>query len=230
VPKPCQRPHPPLWQAAASPASFEAAGRRGVGVLGTSLWESVERVERMVGLYRAAAAQCVRPAGAFVNNQVAYFTFVHCADTDEQAMRDGAAAAAAWYTVTAMTFFEAAAAFSERIAQEQKLARDPAGGGLTGEFVRSEAAAPAGPNDAQIAIGRILQGESVPDDELFEALYAQGSLIVGSPRTCRDKLRAYADIGIDRLMTFQQVAGLPHDSVLRSIRLIGDLIPEFDPA
>jgi len=230
LPKPYQLPHPPLWQAAASPASFGDAGRRGVGVLGTTLWEPLDYVERMVGFYRDAAAQCDQPVGAYVNNQVAYFTFVHCADTDEQAMRDGAAAAAAWYTVTALTFFEAAAAYAERFIQEQKLIEDPAGGGLTGQFLRGEAAAATGPNDAQLAIASILQGQPVPDDKLFEALYAQGSLIVGSPQTCREKLKAYADLGIDRLMTFQQVAGLPHDSVMRSIQLIGDLIPEFDAA
>ena len=229
LPKPYQQPHPPLWQAATSPSSFEDAGRRGVGVLGTTLWESLDHVERMIGLYRDAAGSCDRPVGAYVNNQVAYFTFVHCADTDEEAMRDGAAAAA-WYTVTALTFFEAAAAFAERFAQEQKLIEDPTGGGLTGQFLRNEAAAANAPNDAQIAIGRILQGEAVPDDTLFDALYAQGSLIVGSPETCREKIKAYADLGIDRLMTFQQVAGLPHDSVMRSIQLVGDLIPEFDTA
>src|SRR6266545_1654371 len=53
-PKPYQNPHPPLWQAAASPASFEEAGRRGVGVLGTTLWEALPRVQAMVELYRAA--------------------------------------------------------------------------------------------------------------------------------------------------------------------------------
>ncbi|WP_267132850.1 hypothetical protein [Streptomyces cyaneochromogenes] len=37
----------------------------------------------------------------------------------------------------------------------------------------------------------------------------------------RKKLRAYADLGIDRRMCFQQVGALPHESVLRSIRLVG---------
>jgi alkanesulfonate monooxygenase SsuD/methylene tetrahydromethanopterin reductase-like flavin-dependent oxidoreductase (luciferase family) len=72
-----------------------------------------------------------------------------------------------------------------------------------------------------------VRGETVPDDELFDGLSEQGSLIVGSPETCRKKLRAYADAGIDRLMCFHQVGALPHDLVLRSIRLIGELIPEF---
>ncbi|KPI01716.1 luciferase family protein [Actinobacteria bacterium OK074] len=231
LPAPYQRPHPPLWQAASTPASFEEAGRRGVGVLGTTLWEPLERVARLVELYRAAAANCTEPVGEFVNNQIAFFTFVHCAETDEQAMRDGAAAAAAWYTARALTFFEAADAFVENLGREQQLIAAPDGGGLAGDFIRAEAAQAAtgtGPNAAQVAIGTILQGGTVPDDELFEALNAQDSLIVGSPETCRKKLRAYADLGIDRLMCFHQMGGVSHDSVLESIRLVGDLIPEFD--
>lgn len=228
LPAPYQRPHPPLWQAASSPVSFEEAGRRGVGVLGTTLWEPLDRVARLVELYRAAAANCTEPVGAFVNNQVAFFTFVHCAETDEEAMRSGAAAAAAWYTARALTFFEAAGAFMETMEREQRIAADPSGGGLAGEFIRQESAAAGAPSPALVAIGRILQGEQVPDDELFDALAAQDSLIVGSPETCRKKLRAYADLGIDRLMCFHQVGALPADAVTRSIQLIGELIPELD--
>ncbi len=228
VPKPLQRPHPPLWQAAASPASFEEAGRRGVGVLGTTIWESVERVRRMVGLYRAAAEACTSPVGSYVNNQVAFFTFVHCAETDEQAVRNGAVAAAAWYTVKALTFFEAADAFVETVRRQQELLDDPAGGGLTGEFLRAEAAGSTGPNRAQVVIGRVLQGEDVAPEEIFEALDEQDSLIVGSPETCRRKLQVYADLGIDRLMAFQQVGSLKHEDVMGSLRRIGELIPEFD--
>ncbi|SFW79480.1 LLM class flavin-dependent oxidoreductase [Amycolatopsis australiensis] len=221
-PKPLQRPHPPLWQAAASPASFEEAGRRGVGVLGTTMWESLDRAGRLIGLYRAAAAQCTAPVGAFVNDQVGFFTFVHCADTDEEAMRNGAAAAAAWYTVTALTFFEAATEFVRQNARNEELKRSP---GLTGEFLREEAA--NAPSAANLLIARILQGEQVADDEVFEVLSAQDSLIVGSPQTCRKKLRAYADLGIDRMMCLQQIGGIPHEKVLKSIRLIGELIPEL---
>jgi alkanesulfonate monooxygenase SsuD/methylene tetrahydromethanopterin reductase-like flavin-dependent oxidoreductase (luciferase family) len=225
-PKPVQRPHPPLWQAATSPASFEEAGRRGVGVLGTTMWESLERAGRMVALYRAAARACTEPAGAFVNDQIAYFTFVHCADTDEEAMHNGAAAAAAWYTVTALTFFEAASAFVEMTQRHQQLLESVGGGGLTGEFLRGEAG--NAPTEAQLLIGRVLQGEHAPDDEIFTVLSAQDSLIVGSPDTCRKKLQAYANLGIDRLMCLQQIGGMPHDKVMKSIRLIGELIPELD--
>ncbi len=225
-PKPLQTPHPPLWQPAASPSSFEEAGRRGVGVLGTTMWESLERAGRMVDLYRAAAQRCTEPVGSFVNNQVAFFTFVHCAETDEQAMRNGAAAAAAWYTVTALTFFEAAAQFVSTTRLQNELLRKPDGGGLTGQFLRAEADDAI--TEGKMLIGRIVQGEDVSDDEIFTVLSAQDSLIVGSPQTCRRKLQAYADLGIDRMMCLQQMGNIAHDDVLTSIRLIGDLIADID--
>ncbi|MCR3750631.1 LLM class flavin-dependent oxidoreductase [Lentzea californiensis] len=179
----------------------------------------------MIDLYRAAAAQCTSPVGSFVNDQVAYFTFVHCAETDEQAMRNGAAAAAAWYTVTALRFFNAAAEFAATMQRHQDILAT-GGDGLTGEFLRAEV--DAAPTEAQLVIGRIIQGEDVPEDEVFEVLSAQQSLIVGSPDTCRKKLRAYADLGIDRLMCLQQIGPIGADEVMTSIRLIGELIPEFD--
>ncbi|MEU4764709.1 hypothetical protein AB0H12_15760 [Actinosynnema sp. NPDC023794] len=109
-------------------------------MLGTTIWESVERVRRMVALYRAAAEACTSPVGSYVNNQVAFFTFVHCAETDEQAVRNGAVAAAAWYTVEALTFFEAADAFVDNVRRQEELVNAPDGGGLTGDFLRAEVA------------------------------------------------------------------------------------------
>lgn len=38
LPKPYQKPHPPLWQACSSLTSFEQAGQNGVGALGVTLW------------------------------------------------------------------------------------------------------------------------------------------------------------------------------------------------
>lgn len=230
VPKPYQRPHPPLWQACSSLASFEQAGRNGVGALGVTLWAQPSQVREWIDFYRQAVRATKQPVGSFVNDQVAFFTFVHCADTDEEAMRNGAAMAAAWYTSTAFTFFEAKEAFLQTLAEQDALLKDPAGGGLTGQFLRNqEGKEVAAPNQAQIVIGRIMQGETVSDEEVFDALSAQDSLIVGSPETCRRKMKSFQDLGIDRLMCFQQVGQLPHDKVMKSIRLVGELIPELDP-
>ncbi len=229
MPKPYQKPHPPLWMPAASPNSFVQAGANGVGALGVTLWAPPSQVSDWIGLYRQAVRECTRPVGRFVNDNIAFFTFVHCAETDEQARQNGAAAAAAWYTNMTFTFFEAKDYFLLKLAEQKAILESPDGGGIAGQFLREQAAKGEAPNEAQMVIGRIMQGETVPPDEIYEILSAQASLIVGSPETCLKKMQAYADLGIDRLMCFQQVGGLRHEDVMKSIRLIGELIPKLDP-
>ncbi len=106
---------------------------------------------------------------------------MHCAETDEQAMHNGAAADAAWYTVTALRFFEAATEFAATVQRHEELPASP-DGGLIGEFLRGEAGNAL--TAAQLLIGRVSTGDDVPDEELFAALSAQQSLIVGNPDTC----------------------------------------------
>ncbi|WP_437274580.1 LLM class flavin-dependent oxidoreductase [Sorangium sp. So ce375] len=228
VPKPYQKPHPPLWQACSSLASFEQAGRNGVGALGVTLWAPPDQVKEWIGIYREAIRRCERPVGAFINNQVGFFTFAHCAETDQQAMENGAASAAAWYTNGSFTFFEAKEHFLRTHAEEQALAKDPAGGGLVGQLLRDRAGKSPATTKANDVLARIMQNEEVPNEEVFDALKEQDSLIVGSPETCRQKMKFYNELGIDRLLTFQQVGRLSHEQVMSSIRHFGKLIPEFD--
>ncbi|WP_437707435.1 LLM class flavin-dependent oxidoreductase [Sorangium sp. So ce448] len=228
LPKPYQKPHPPLWQACSSLASFEQAGRNGVGALGVTLWAPPDQVKEWIGIYREAIRRCERPVGAFINNQVGFFTFAHCAETDQQAMENGAASAAAWYTNGSFTFFEAKEHFLRTHAEEQALAKDPAGGGLVGQLLRDRAGKTPAETKANAVLARIMQNEEVPNEEVFDALKEQNSLIVGSPETCRQKIKFYQDLGIDRLLSFQQVGRLSNEQVMSSIRQIGKLIPEFD--
>jgi len=226
IPKPYRKPHPPLWQACSSPASFEQAGRNGVGALGVTLWASMEEVAEMIHLYREAIRTKCKPVGEFVNNQVAFFTFVHCADTEQEAMENGAAKAAAWYTNGSFSFFEAKDVFIQAANELEKLAKDPAGGALLGQYLKKKD--PNAPQSrAQRILGRVMQGETVPDQELWEVLRDQESLIVGSKDQVRKGMKRYEELGIDALMTFHQVGALRHDKVMKSLRLTGELIPEF---
>ena len=68
LPKPLYKPHPPMWYAAGNPASYEMAGRKGLGVLGFSL-DEVEKVDRVLTPYRKAIANA-DPVGAFVNDNI----------------------------------------------------------------------------------------------------------------------------------------------------------------
>ena len=154
VPKPYQKPHPPLWQAGVSPPAFEQAGRNGVGVLATTIFGSVEATAKLVDLYRTAIRACERPVGKVINNQVANFTFVHCAESAREARENACASAVGWYARTAGEFFEVQEIFKQAAAES---AAAVVTGGLAGKFISANAAAPVSP--AQALVGRIMMGE-----------------------------------------------------------------------
>ena len=228
VPKPLQKPHPPLWQAGVTPSAFDQAGRNGVGILATTLLAAVETVAKLVELYRKSVGTCERPVSKVVNNQVANFTFVHCAESEKEARANACASAVAWYIRTAGEFFEVQEIFTRMAKEAMAAAADVAGGGLAGQYVRDNATAEV--PRAQALVGRIMLGERIAEDEIFETLIAEQSIIVGTPDECRKKMKNYQDIGIDRLMCLHQVGAIPHDKVMKSIRLFSQLIPEFDRA
>ena len=89
IPKPVQKPHPPLWVACAQPASFTAAGQKGIGALCFHIGQP-EELARRVQLYREGIEQA-EPVGAFVNDQVAALGIVHCAESDKTGPRRGGA-------------------------------------------------------------------------------------------------------------------------------------------
>ncbi len=232
-PKPLQKPHPPMWQAASSPESFVMAGRNGVGALGTTLLTPVDVIAALLGSYRDAIKDA-EPAGAFVNNQAGVFTFVHCAETTKQAIENGAAEAAAWYANTIVKFFELEQALLRRSGDTLPAATDRAGAGLVGD-IQAPATVGAPPPSAEHAaamalIARLAHGEQISGEEVFEVLNKQDSVIIGDPDTCKRKMERYRDAGVDRLLCFQQVGGLSHEVILESTRLVGKhLIPYFSP-
>jgi len=76
IPKPYQRPHPPLWVAVTSPGTELDAADRGLGSLGLT-FGSFEEQERKVKEYRRRIQLC-EPVGDFVNEQVATVNFLYC--------------------------------------------------------------------------------------------------------------------------------------------------------
>ncbi len=96
TPRPVQDPHPPCWMAAASDGSAEAAGAMGLGVLSLSIMRPLEQMAATIQRYRKAAAD-PRPITSVVNNRVAVYTLVHCADTMAQAEANGIWDATWWW-------------------------------------------------------------------------------------------------------------------------------------
>lgn len=91
IPKPLQKPHPPLWVAVQSPETAVQAGERGLGMLGVTLGAPLD-YQQMVKDYRRAIRHC-EPVGEFVNEQVNGVAFMHCAEDDAEAKMVGGMAA-----------------------------------------------------------------------------------------------------------------------------------------
>ena len=94
LPKPLQKPHPPLWMSGTQPDSAVLAGERGIGFMHFSMSDPIG-LDQKVRAYREAIARA-EPVGAFVNEQFAAFSTLFCGRDDADAAAR-AGEAICWY-------------------------------------------------------------------------------------------------------------------------------------
>jgi alkanesulfonate monooxygenase SsuD/methylene tetrahydromethanopterin reductase-like flavin-dependent oxidoreductase (luciferase family) len=211
IPKPRQKPHPPIWTAATSPQTWELAGRNGIGILGLTIFVSVPQLAERVKVYREALKQA-KPVGKFVNDKVGAFTIVHVAETREEAIANGGADAAMNYLLYA---FRVLGGFA-----------DPSGRGMQREYAGLEVEST--PYRDLIAkeyplIAKMQRGECT-----FDELDAEDMVIVGDVDHCARKVERYKKAGLDHFISLMQADRIPHAKVLRSIELFAkEIIPRL---
>jgi len=87
LPKPLQKPHPPLWVACSQLETIEMAGRRGMGALAFQ-FISAEAAQAWVhAYYNAYTKQLEKLADYQTNPNIAVVSAFMCAETDEEAIR-----------------------------------------------------------------------------------------------------------------------------------------------
>jgi alkanesulfonate monooxygenase SsuD/methylene tetrahydromethanopterin reductase-like flavin-dependent oxidoreductase (luciferase family) len=87
LPKPLQKPHPPMWVTVTSPGTELDAADRGLGCLGVAAVSYAEQ-ERRTREYHRRVRQC-EPVGGMVNDRVATNNFLYCHEDKNVAVRDG---------------------------------------------------------------------------------------------------------------------------------------------
>ena len=211
LPKPVQKPHPPIWAAATSPATWEIAGKNGIGILGLTIFVSVAQLADRVKAYKAALKDA-KPVGKFVNDKVGAFTIVHVAETREEAIANGGADAAINYLLYA---FRVLGGFA-----------DPSGRGMQREYAELEIKST--PYRDLISkeyplIAKMQRGECT-----FEELDAEDMVIVGDVDHVIRKVEKYEAAGLDHLLSLMQVDRVPHPAVMKSIDLFAKhVMPRF---
>jgi alkanesulfonate monooxygenase SsuD/methylene tetrahydromethanopterin reductase-like flavin-dependent oxidoreductase (luciferase family) len=87
LPKPYQKPHPPMWVAVTSPGTELDAADRGLGSLGLTFGGVAEQ-EKKIAEYRRRIQSC-DPVGSFVNEQVNAVNFLYCHEDAETGIKTG---------------------------------------------------------------------------------------------------------------------------------------------
>jgi alkanesulfonate monooxygenase SsuD/methylene tetrahydromethanopterin reductase-like flavin-dependent oxidoreductase (luciferase family) len=211
IPKPLQKPHPPIWVAATSPASWEIAGRNGIGILGLTIFVSVPQLEERARAYREALKNA-KPVGKFINDRVGAFTLVHCAETRQQAIDNGGTDAAINYLLYAFRVLGGGA--------------DPGDAGMRRENAAEEIKST--PYRDMIATEYPVILKMMKNECTFEDLDAEDMVIVGDVDECIRKVERYRNAGVDHLLCLMQADRIPHEKVMRSIELFAkEIMPRF---
>lgn len=206
IPKPLQKPHPPVWVAASRRETSMLAARLGMGALGFGFETPAEAEERVARYYELIRG-CRQPIGAAVNPALATVGNMMCAATDEEAMARGLSGA---------QFFGFALGWTHGPVRH---GRDH----VYREFrKRFDAAATAQAQEEATA--------AEPEDESARTLYRAGrrGLFIGSPAYIRENLRRYEEAHIDLVLFFLQCGDRKHEHILESLEMFArQVMPEF---
>src|SRR3954465_5122993 len=207
VPKPLQKPHPPLWVACSRRETIRLAAEKGMGALSFSFVEPEEAAE-WVAEYRATVAseRCV-PAGFAVNPRVAVVLPMMCHADEAEAIERGIDGAHFFgYSLAHYYVFGDHRPGRTNIYEEFEQRRDEVG------FARSVIRA----EDAPLGLRVLQQG--------------LGSLrgAIGTPEQIRDLCRRYDAAGVDQVVFVLQAGRNRHEHICESLETFGaEVLPEF---
>ena len=205
IPKPLQKPHPPVWVAASRRETVMLAGRLGIGALGFGFEtpeEAQERVERYYELIRAMK----RPLGKAINPALVTLGNMMCGRTDEEAMEKGMSGA---------QFFGFSFGWTHGPVQH---GRDNVYREFRRRLENAEGVA------AEEALGE------EPDDEGARALQRAGrrGMFIGSTEYIRENVRKYEEANVDMLLFILQCGDRKHEHIMESLELFArEVMPEF---
>jgi len=200
IPKPLQKPHPPVWVAAARRETAMIAARLGMGAIGFG-FETPEEADERVARYYDLIRRCRTPIGKAMNPALVTVGNMLCAGTDELAVERGLEGA---------QFFGFSLGWTHGAV---KHGHDH----VYREFRQRKAA-------------RESTASLEPTDESARALYRAGrrGLFIGSPDYIRTNLSAYEQAHMDAVLFFVQCGPRQHEHIMESMELFGKaVLPEF---
>lgn len=207
VPKPVQKPHPPLWVACSRRDTILLAAEKGIGALSFAFIDPDEAASWMADYERTLATSCV-PVGLAVNPQVACVTPMMIAESEHEALRRG---------IEGANFFGYSLAHYYVFGEHR-----PAHTNVWNEFVERRNSMGYSPEAALAARNETL-GAKVANGDISGLRGA-----IGTPDQVREFLRRYEDAGVDQVIFVLQAGRNRHDHIMESLETFGrEILPEF---
>lgn len=218
IPKPVQKPHPPLWVAASRRETTMVAARFGMGSLGFGFETPAELGERALEYFRLVREELM-PIGHAINPALAVLNTFMMGATDEEALRRSANGPA---------FFSYSLGYYYNPAVGGK--HEPGQGNIFRDFLaRSEVTAKTlGTRGGFLSPAEIASDE--PEDEVQKALYraARSGNAIGTTESLGKTLRQYEEQHLDLMIFVAQCGDRKHEHIMESIERFGrELLPEF---
>jgi alkanesulfonate monooxygenase SsuD/methylene tetrahydromethanopterin reductase-like flavin-dependent oxidoreductase (luciferase family) len=207
VPKPVQRPHPPLWVACSRRDTIRLAAEKGIGALSFSFVEPEEAGEWVSEYHSIIDSERCVPAGFAVNPSFAVVLPMMCHADEATAIERGIDGAHFFgYSLAHYYAFGEHHPGRTSIWDEFQARRDEVG------FARDIINADDGPLGVKI---------------LQEGL---GSLrgAIGTPDQLRELIRRYEAAGVDQVIFVSQAGRNRHEHICESLELVAsEVMPEF---
>ena len=227
LPKPYQKPHPPIWVAALQPSTYEIAAQKGIGVMALGV-NAPAVLEPAIKKYKQAVKNA-NPVGAFTNDQWLSSVFGLCGD-DNRATQELSAQ-------SLKTFFGPGRPYVQDQKDVYAKLLEQWGGipeHLVQNFARyiDVAEAPSSASGDTVANLDLSGGNALAQKiwEEFDAatMAERGVIVAGDPEACIKGARLHQATGVDELQFLMATETVDHAAVMKSIEMFGrHVIPEF---
>ncbi len=207
VPKPKQKPHPPVWVACSRRETILMAGEKGIGALSFSFVEPEDAKQWVDEYYELIASDRCVPAGFEVNPNLAVVVPLMCHEDEDTAIRQGIDGGHFFgYSLAHYYVFGEHRPGRTNVYEEFQKHRNKYG--FAREIVRAE-------------------GETLGVKLLEQGL---GSMrgAVGTPKQIIDLVERYENAGVDQVIFVAQCGNNVHEQVCESLELFGkEVLPHF---
>ncbi len=207
IPKPKQKPHPPLWVACSRRETIHMAATKGLGALSFSFIEPEEAKEFVDDYYETIFSSECTPIGKSINPNIACVLPLMCHENEDEAIRRG---------IDGAHFFGYALAYYYIFGSHSPGISD-----IYAQFEKNRSQFGFDKDVASMKVERL--GAKLVDGGLSSLRGA-----IGTPDQIADLIQRYEQAGIDQLIFVSQCGNNLHEHIIESLRLLSDqVMPKF---